>query len=334
MCLEGPNNKAMIDWQSFLGSHNIPFKSTGNNIEIPCPWCGGSDPSHHMAISLAGRGFKCWRDRTHAGRHPAKLIQALLGCSWEQANGYAGTEKSIPNDFLSKIRGTLMQADTVETQYKLDFPSEFKTFSGLPSSKPYTNYLMGRGFSELQIRRASAEYGIRYASQGDYKGRVIFPVWFEDQLVGWTGRTIYPNEDLRYKTLSNNPEKGPPTAPRPISDYLLFFDVIKQSKAKYLVICEGPFDALKVNILGTKLGVVSTCLFTNSASKAQLGLLHELIPQFEKSFVLLDFAAAAQAGRLVSQLAALNVQGRGLPDGYKDPGELGSIDVLRFCLRL
>ena len=323
-----------MNWPDFLGSHSIPFRNVGNNIEIPCPWCGGSDPSYHMAISLAGKGFKCWRDRTHAGRHPAKLIQVLLGCSWEQANRYAGTAKSLPNDFLDKIRGALMQVNNAEVQYKLDLPNEFKPFSGLPSSKPYTNYLLGRGLSELQIRRASAEYGIRYASQGDYRGRVVFPVWFDGQLVGWTGRTICSNEDLRYKTLSNNPEKGPPTAPRPISDYLLFFDIIKRSKAKYLVIGEGPFDALKVNILGTKLGVVSTCLFTNSASQAQLGLLHELVPQFERSFVLLDTAAIAQAGRLVSQLAALNVQGRVLPNGYKDPGELNSIDVLKHCLRL
>ena len=97
-----------MDWINFFQSRNIHFVDSGanvvrGNVACRCPWCGGNDPSEHMSINLEGKGFRCWRQPLHSGKNPAKLIQALLNCSWDQANQIAGQTKSLPNDFMSKV---------------------------------------------------------------------------------------------------------------------------------------------------------------------------------------------------------------------------------------
>ena len=330
-----------MDWIKFLDTHKISYSDHGANVAkncvaIRCPWCGDSDPSNHLAIYLDGKGFVCWRNRSHSGsgNKSAKLIQALLGCSWERATKYLGRERLLPSDFMDKIRGTLMkQQDEVLEIEGLSLPSEFKPFRGAPSSRPYVQYLHERGFSELEVARTQG-YGIYYASQGEYKGRIIFTVWVDGDLKGWTGRTIYPTETLRYKTLSNNPEKGPPTAPKPIGNYLLFWDKLKAPVPKTIVLCEGPFDAWRVNLLGTKLGVVSTCFFTNTPSREQVGLLHEILPKFDNRIILLDQETSSQVARIKSQLVAFDLTVRQLPPQYKDPAELPNTEVLKEVLAI
>ena len=221
----------------------------------------------------------------------------------------------------------------VEFEQALSLPPEFKSFRGAPSSRPYVQYLQKRGFSELEIARTQG-YGIYYASQGEYKGRIIFTVWVDGNLVGWTGRTIYPTETLRYKTLSNNPEKGPPTAPRPIGSYLLFWDKLKAPVPKTIVLCEGPFDAWRVNLLGARLGVVATCFFTNSLSREQIGLLHEILPKFENRVVLLDQGTFLQVSNIKSDLAAFDLTVRHLPPQYKDPAEIPDTETLKEVLAI
>src|SRR5271157_5295521 len=102
-----------FDWVSFLETNQIPYVTSGpsvtkSHVACHCPWCGVDDPSEHLSISLIGQGFRCWRQPLHSGKNPAKLIQALLGCSWEQANNLAGNAKTLPTDFLSKMKASLI----------------------------------------------------------------------------------------------------------------------------------------------------------------------------------------------------------------------------------
>jgi hypothetical protein len=58
----------------------------------------------------------------------------------------------------------------------------------------------------------------------------------------YTGRTIYPDIELRYKTLSYDPELEEIPAVGPISDYLLFYDKLMKNDwdCDVLIYCEGP----------------------------------------------------------------------------------------------
>jgi hypothetical protein len=307
------------------------------NIACRCPWCGNNDPSEHMSINLEGRGFRCWRQPLHSGKNPAKLVQALLGCSWDQANQIAGQAKSLPNDFMNKVKQSLAKPELVNRSNNLRLPPEFKPFSGKPSCKSYILYLRRRGFNDKNILEDTKDYGIHYASQGNYKGRVIFIIEHEGKLVGWTGRTIYPNEMARYKTLSHDVEKAKENdeqpAPNPISHYLLWYDRIVNFTADTIVLCEGPFDAWRVNLLGEELGVVATCFFTSTLSKQQLNLLHGLLPRFKNRYLLLDENTFSKAARIRSDLVSLGVEVKRLPAGVKDPGEIGTVKQLQEILQ-
>lgn len=326
-----------MDWISFLEDRKIYYRTHGANVSqgqvvTHCPWCGLDDHSEHLSISLSGKGFRCWRNPKHSGKNPAKLIHALLGVSWAEAMEIAGQGKSLPSSFLGHLKGIMEKTEEVPKQ-KLVMPREFKEFKILPSAKPYIEYIHSRGF----MIQDAHDYDVRYASIGDYKGRIVFPVYFNQELVGWTGRTIFKAEPVRYRTLTNDVEKakqqGVIPAPYPITDYLLFFDVVAASDAHTIVLCEGPFDAWRVNVLGSSIGVVATCFFTSTASKKQLELLYNLLPKFETKLLLLDQNTFSKAERLKAELSSFDVKIRNLPDGIKDPGEIRNTHMLKSCLQ-
>lgn len=328
----------MFNWQKFLDHHHIHYVTSGPNVSrgnfaVQCPFCGVADPSQHMVIGSSGNWWRCWRNRIHRGNSPAKLVQALLGCSLEQALRLVGSDINIPTDFLAQVQARIAPSPTT-TYPKLTLPREFKPLSDKPSARPYIEYLKDRGFTTSQIAMMHKQYKILYCTQGPYKGRIIFPIYSQGVLVTWTGRSIYPNQSLRYKTLSSIPEKaaqtGFPPAP-PITNFLLWFDrLIQDSGTIYL--CEGPFDALKVNILGRAHGIHATCFFTSSPTRKQIDLLHQLLPHFKNKYLLLDQGTLAQAISITSDMAGLKIPIRQLPKGIKDPGELTQEQLLHLSL--
>ena len=328
-----------MNWIEFFDSKRIHYLTSGpnvarGNVVCHCPFCGADDPSEHMSINLDGKGFRCWRNPAHSGKNPARLIQALLGCSWEQASKLAGHEKTLPSDFLGKLKAAFTKPEKLEHKSKLKLPAEFKTFSNKPSALPFWAYLKARGFSYDDGLKAN-DYGIYYASQGNYKGRIVFTVTVDNELVGWTGRTIYKSDQVRYKTLTHDQEKaderGEIPAPAPISDYLLFHDRLDAARYGTLVLCEGPFDAWRVNLLGNSIAVAATCFFTSTLSKNQLNRLHSILPRFGRKVLLLDEGTFTKAARIRSDLAALDVEVRRLTE-HKDPGELLSTKELKKVL--
>lgn len=334
-----------MDWKAFFDTHRIPYVTSGPNVAkghvcIHCVWCGADDEGQHLSVNLEGKGFRCWRNpRKHVGKNPTKLVQALLNCSWEQAAQLSGQQKVFPSDFMAKVRSAIQSEAFLPGRIIYPkIPQEFKVITTLPSAKPFVNYLERRGFTKHNIFYDAADYDIYYARTGNYRGRIIFTVWHDQKLVGWTGRTIYTDEALRYKTLTSNKEKalehGEIAAPNPISHYLLFLDHVLKSDADTIVLCEGPFDAWRVNLLGEKLGVVATCFFTSMLSNEQLNLLHEILPKFKNRLLLLDKNTFAKSAQIRSDLIALDVAIRRLPEGVKDPGEIISRKVLRDCLQL
>lgn len=332
-----------FDWIQFLEQNSIHYVTQGRNITknqigLKCPWCGQADPSEHLAVNLNGSGYRCRRQPDlHWGKNPAKLIQVLLGCSWEQANRLAGNTTVNLDDFMSKIRATFNKPVVETRTSKLVLPKEFKEFSNKPSAKPFVEYMRRRGYNDKQIQQAK-DYGIYYASMGLYKGRIIFTVVENGKLVGWTGRTIYPNEAVRYKTLTNDIEKakerGEIPASSPITEFLLWHDRLSQTDADTIVLCEGPFDSLRVNILGEHLGIVSTCFFTSTMSATQKNKLYEILPRFNNRYILLDQGTFAKADKIRSELVSFGVEVKRLPKEIDDPGELTTTNILRRVLAI
>lgn len=321
----------MFDWLRFFEQHAIEFVRSGpnvarGNVNIRCPLCGFDDPSHHMGVSLDGKGWGCWRVNAHRGRSPARLVQLLLSCSAEEARLIVGNQRYLPEDFLGQVQSSLHVAPITSPRAALIAPESFKTIKPRPSAAPIIAYLVRRGFTRDQIDEMSDRFDLRYTRRGDFADRVLFLVKHDKQLVTWTGRSIHQDAVVRYKTLSDKkPDRQGNTALAPIANHLLWFDRLRRSRCAKIALVEGPFDALKVTLLGRSLGVCATCFFTMTPTDAQLALLYELLPRFDDRVLLLDRGTLPQALGVVSRLTTLGVRLLQLPPGYKDPGDLDSI---------
>lgn len=328
-----------MDWIDFFNQYSVEYVTKGpnvskGNVNIRCPYCGHEDTSHHMGVSLDGKGWGCWRNREHRGKSPVRLIQSLAGVTKEQAMQIAGYG-NFPSDYDRRMK-ELTSAPSEIPQRGLRLPSEFKAFDGKPSARMFEQYLKQRGFSEDHIKTLTKRYGVRYCTKGAFSNRIIFPVRFESQIVSWTGRTISKGDMIRYKTLSTNPEKsksdGYPLALGGIGEYLLWFDKLLKTRAKTICLVEGPFDALKVSVLGKDLGICATCFFTSSPSESQIDLLHELLPRFKDKVIIPDRGAFDKAMVTQQRLASLNVRVLHLPSNVDDPGDLDGENLRKiFC---
>lgn len=329
-----------FDWQRFLSSRGIPYITHGKNvgrghIATHCPFCGSSDEGMHMEIHLEGRGWRCFKNsREHKGKKATRLVQKLLQCSFEAAAAITEERTFLPNDYYSNLR-SLMQgaAEPTRSTKPLKLPVEFKPFDGprKPSSDLFVNYLLSRGFDMKAIRHFTHDFSLRYANRGLYQNRIIFPVYFKGKLITWTGRAI-GKALVRYKTLSPNADEVPrnePIALGPISDYLLWHDEIKAGRFHTFVLVEGPFDALKINVLGNADGICASCCFTALPSEAQIELLHDLVPRMRRRVIMLDRKKTQQNSMLVSKLLSSLDFKTILLKHVDDPGELRDLTLLK-----
>jgi DNA primase len=235
---------------------------------------------------------------------------------------------SLTEDFAQMIARTMSGKTNTKPWrgLKLEIPP-FKSFTYVPSARMFIEYMKSpqRKFTDEHIALFTPIWGVRYCTTGKFKGRIIFPIYFNKELVSWTGRTVYPGVSPKYLTLS--PEGEPPLAKAGISNYLLWYDYLKKYYWDIIVICEGPMDALKVNCLNAGRGIGATCIFTAQPSQIQIDLIHDLLPKTKRMILLLDQGTTANAMRSMQELPK-EVEYKTLPKGIKDPCLLTSLDFL------
>jgi DNA primase len=185
--------------------------------------------------------------------------------------------------------------------------------------------LHARGYSQQEAWQLAADYNLQYAIIGVWRYRLIIPFYDSlGKLVSWTGRSIVPDEKLRYKTLDSKTALVMPTS------LLLSLPMLwTASYPKALIICEGPFDAMRITVTGAASGVYGTCLFGLQISDAQVALLEQLATRF-KLYLLLDHDAQMQAFGISQRLARLGCEVLLMPYDVKDPGALSSAQTSTF----
>lgn len=322
-----------MNWIDFLDEHRIEWsdtdpRSTGANIITICPMCGAGMPPA-MSISLVGKGWRCWRrPDEHFGHSPLRLIMMLIDCSYEQARLIAGMGKTLPSEFLATMTGLLVPIHaSPRLPPPLELPDSFLKFSEMPSARPFNQYLKERGVENpLQCTK---KFDMYYCLRGPFRWRIIFTIYQKGRLKTWTGRGI-TDRHLRYRALSPKSE-NPPVAHGATSEYLLWHDHLVTTDAETIVLTEGPFDSLKVRLLGERHGITSTCFFTSTPTTSQVALLHDVLPRFRRRVLLLDRGTLGAAMRVRSTLVPLDVEVKELPHNIKDPAEL-NVETFKFLL--
>lgn len=334
----------MFDWRHFLDDNGLSYTERGHGaggqVGMQCPFCG-SGSTIAMSVSLAGKGWHCWRDASHRGRSPVRLIEALLKCTRARAMEIAGeTRTPMPTDplaYAAQLMG-IGAAPAPRADCPV-MPDGFRSFNDRRvSGRPYWSYMkFKRKFTDAQIADMDERFGLRYGVDGPYRGRVIIPITFEGQLVTWTGRAISDAVELRYKTLSYDADvaqrEGLIPALGPINDYIYAYDYLTTVDADTILLTEGPFDALKTIMLGERDGIVATCFFTMQPTPAQIGLLNTLLPRFRRRALLLDVGTFAKSLRVQAELNMVDVTALELREA-KDPGEMTYQQLMRVTSKL
>ena len=314
-----------FNFVSFIRQHHISYIERGPNvarghINIRCPFCGPRDKSEHMGIELATGHWGCWRDSFHRGKKPQRLIQALIRCTWEEANtlAEAGIGPAPAADLRSRMDQLLITTPARAKLAALPFPDEFFQPS-MRRGRRFLDFLADRDFAFDDAEAIVEQYALHAALSGRFAHRLILPFVQGNRTVGWTGRAI-AEARLRYISFPDS---------EVVKQILFNYEQAKEG-GRALFIVEGPIDCLKVDFYGQSVGFRAVATLGVNTTPAQVALLFELAPRYDDTFLLFDPAACLQAFRLLPHLSRLGVKQLRLDSVSKaeDPGALYPDEVL------
>lgn len=324
-----------MDWIQFFEDNHIDYVTRGSNTKrgeasCACPWCGADDPSHHLGVSLSAENWGCLRNPAHRGRKPNFLVSALLGCSGAQAKLIVRQySRSDPNSLDGSLISLLEITNPTVANPAHPFqtlpnhsapfllPSDFRWIKAKGTTAKFWKYLEGRGFDD--IKKLSIDYNLRCCLTGRWKDRVIFPLYQQNHLIGWTGRALgNPVEASRYLSSSETIK------------LTIFNEDELQEGGELLFVVEGPFDALKLDYYGKEHDARATCVFGVIMTIDQVSIVASLCKKFKRVVLLYDKDAAGAASHVADWLPSGNVVMGQVPDKWDDPGAMSQEAVVKL----
>lgn len=329
-----------VDWSRILSRARVPFITSGANVKrgefnIRCPLCGSADPSYHMGLNPDNGYWACWRNVSHRGKNPIRLVMILLNVPYREAAEIAGLELSGESPvslegFGSKIRSFLggkKSADEVAKQ--LAFPDDFRPLasSGL-AGRRFRAYLADvRGFLPDDVEQMSKQYDLQFAISGRQMNRIVFPFYRHGALMSWTGRAI-GKSTVRYLDVELAAAVLPPKR------MLYNYDQCSEG-GDSLVLVEGPMDAIKLDFYGQRYGVRAVAMSTASLSEEQVWDLSELSSRFNEIWVMVDSGGFQMSTsiRIANQISFIrkDLKIKAVPFGRKDAAELSASQIGMFA---
>lgn len=280
-----------MNFEKLFRDYNVPYSLRINRgwVNCNCPYCDTKSTSFNLGFNPAGNYYHCWKSKHN---YPIRqVLSTLLNVS----------ESSIDN-ILMDYKGvgeTLSEKKTSNVKY-LELPTN--TFT-----KAERKYLKNRDFDPKYLHKKYHVVG--GGIDGDWKFRIIIPVYYQGQLLSWTGRSILSKDKLkqldipRYKNLSI--EKSVKNIKE------LFFN-IDNCKSDAVVLTEGAFDVLRFD--GNAI-----CSMGTELTESQVNLLAS---RFNKIFILFDNEPEAQkkARKFGLQLSSIGIDIE-VVNAYEDFGK-------------
>jgi len=280
-----------MDYLKLFNDFNLPVdlsRIKRNWINVQCPYCG--DTSYHLGININYNFINCFK----CGGHNLRMTLSKL--------------LNIPQNTLSGILEPYQTKNKILTRLneKEKLNKDSIELPNFPLSKLETDYLLSRHFNPNElIKNYNIQGGGWY---GDWKNRIIIPIYLGGKLISWTSRTIIKDKEPRYKNLENHLSVIDPKK--------IFFN-LDNCYENYVVLLEGPFDVLR-------FGDNSICGFGITLTITQILFLSE---RFKKVYILFDNQRIAQRK---AKKYGLVLQGHGIDTflidisdkGYKDIGDM------------
>jgi DNA primase len=207
-----------FDIRSYLQDRGIQFSNEGPNttsgwIEVNCPFCG-DDPSFHLGINLTSKLIHCWRCAETG--NITKYIQAIEECNFYDAKEIL---KQYQSHKLIEEPQKYVFTGQVELPKEIDWSYKDQMLE----------YLRGRNFPDSIVEK----YQLAPCGRlGDFKFKIIIPVFQYGELVAYTSRDYTGHAELAKKHVPGID----------IKKYLYNLDSVKDR----IIICEGPTDVWRL----------------------------------------------------------------------------------------
>lgn len=297
----------MFDIIKFLDTHSIEYSETTKHatkgwVNIKCVFC--DDHSDHLGIFVEHSTFHCYKCGEKGGK--IRLVEGLLNCTREEAISIIRSFSD--NSSLNSSRSISKPKDKPFAE-KCLLPLEATPF--LP--KLHRSYLISRGFDPDYLVR---KYDLHSCyTDGDYKYRIIIPIYYHKKLVSFTTRDVTGKQTPKYLNAKIiNSVLDPKSC-------LYNIDRVERS----MLILEGPADVWRI-------GDGSVCTFGSEFSDSQVKLLIEEIKLKSITKVRVMFDPEPVATKKAKELAwMLSSFARDTAvieyDGEKDPGSMSESEV-------
>ncbi len=283
-----------MDIKLFLDDYNISYREGGKNWSegwamINCPFCG--DSGYHGGLNIKGAYYNCWK----CGNKPISiLIMKLLNIkSFTKA-------KAIIRDYAKNfVREKVKKKKGEASICKLPFGCH-------PLQETHWNYLKKRGYRPLKTAETWILMGT--GPIGDYRFRIIAPIFVDGVMVSYQGRDITDKQTLRYKACASKDEIIH-------HKHIVYgIDLIKDGKC---IIVEGITDAWR-------LGPGAIALFGNSWTEEQLLFIKNRV---KGGYICFDPDSVGKGTKLALELNALGCCFSVIELKEKDPGEFNQTEV-------
>lgn len=295
-----------MNLKDFFEEYGVQYWTSGKNvsrgcINITCMFC--DDTSNHLGIRKSNLKAKCWRCGSH---YFGNVVKYIVGCSLKEAKeiikslevtGPVGGESS--EDKNTKSPFNVLRRAQLPPEATKEFPSI------------HLRYLKSRGFKPRKIIR---KYNLHACyTHGDFKFRIIIPIYQNRRLVAYTSRDVTDSQDLRYKAADRLDCVIDPR------EAIYNFDSIKPHKDAFCV--EGPTDVWK-------MGDGAFCFMGVSITAQRILELAEKKINNLYIFYDNDKTGRRESKRVANILAPVARRTHILKlNKYKDPGKLKNTQV-------
>lgn len=280
-----------MDYIRLFNDYRVPYSTNVNRgwVNINCPFCDTKIDSFNLGVNPEEDYCTCWK----CGYHDL----------YEVLSKVLNVPKRDIVDVLKPYRGTRSLIPSISSRKPM------KSKLWLPNdgfTKNERKYLESRDFD---VDFLHEKYGVVGGGiTGRWKFRIIIPIYYNNQLVSWTARSILSKEQLkeydipRYKNLSIEESV--------INPKDIFFN-LDNCKKDVVVLTEGSFDVMR-------FGDDWMCSLGTQLTQNQLKLLYE---RFSKVYIMFDNEVEAQekARKFGMQIAGMGLEVE-VVDAYSDFG--------------